>query len=76
MAVDPGESRDVDSAGVYYMTIEEFESRSAGAPVQSRVGPVQEREKPASGARSSLWRSLARVFWRKRIIRHPPRDPR
>ena len=76
MAVDPAESRDVDSAGVYYMTIEEFESRSAGALGQSRVAPVQERGKPASGARSSLWSRLARVFGRKRIIRHPPRDPR
>ncbi len=76
MAVDPAESRDVDSAGVYYMTVEEFESRPARAPGRIRDELGQGRRKSASGPLSALWRSLRRVFRRKRIIRHPPRDPR
>ena len=40
MAVDPAESRDVDSAGVYYMSVEDFERRR---PVPPPVSPPEAR---------------------------------
>ncbi len=61
---------DADSAGVYLDV----------SPEDLNYGNLRrasaERPSPARGLISSSWRRLKRRFRRKRIIRHPPREPR
>ena len=61
---------DTDSAGVYLGV--SFEDLNYGNLRQ----PSAERPSLAREAISTLRRRLKTLFRRKRIIRHPPRDPR
>jgi hypothetical protein len=61
---------DADSAGVYLDV----------SPEDLNYGhlrrPSAKRPSLTRSPIATFWRRLKRVFRRKRIIRHPPRDPR
>ena len=61
---------DADSAGVYLDV----------SPEDLNYGHLQrpsaKRPSLTHSPIATFWRRLKRVFRRKRIIRHPPRDPR